>query len=58
MDYKKLLFSVFASIWIVGILVQQIHWIFINSYNITTFIIAIIEMSLPYIIFKMMEDKE
>lgn len=58
MDYKKLLFSVFASIWIVGVLVQQIHWIFINSYNITTFIIAIIEMSLPYIIFKMMEDKE
>lgn len=58
MDYKKLLFSVFASIWTVGVLVQQIHWIFINSYNITTFIIAIIEMSLPYIIFKMMEDKE
>lgn len=58
MDYKKLLFSIFASIWIVGVLVQQIHWIFINSYNITTFIIAIIEMSLPYIIFKMMEDKE
>ena len=58
MDYKKLLFSVFASIWIVGVLIQQIHWIFINSYNITTFIIAIIEMSLPYIIFKMMEDKE
>lgn len=58
MDYKKLLFSVFASIWIVGVLVQQIYWIFINSYNITTFIIAIIEMSLPYIIFKMMEDKE
>ena len=58
MDYKKLLFSDFASIWIVGVLIQQIHWIFINSYNITTFIIAIIEMSLPYIIFKMMEDKE
>lgn len=58
MDYKKLLFSVFASIWTVGVLVQQIYWIFINSYNITTFIIAIIEMSLPYIIFKMMEDKE
>ena len=58
MDYKKLLFSVFASIWIVGVLVQQIYLIFINSYNITTFIIAIIEMSLPYIIFKMMEDKE
>ena len=58
MDYKKLLFSVFASIWIVGILAQQIYWISINSYNITAFIIAIIEISLPYIIFKMMEDKE
>ena len=58
MDYKKLLFSVFASIWTVGVLVQQIYWISINSYNIAAFIIAIIEMSLPYIVFKMMEDKE
>ena len=58
MDYKKLLFSVFASIWIVGVLAQQIYWISINSYNITAFIIAIVEISLPYIIFKMMEDKE
>lgn len=58
MDYKKLLFSVFASIWIVGVLAQQIYWISINSYNITAFIIAIVEISLPYIVFKMMEDKE
>ena len=58
MDYNKILFSVFASIWTVGVLAQQIYWISINSYNITAFIVAIIEMSLPYIIFKMMEDKE
>lgn len=58
MDYKKLLFSVFASIWIVGVLAQQIYWISINSYNITAFIIAVIEISLPYIVFKIMEDKE
>ena len=58
MDYKKLLFSVFASIWTVGVLVQQIYWISTNSYNIAAFIIAIIEISLPYIVFKMMEDKE
>ena len=58
MDYKKLLFSVFAIIWTVGVLAQQIYWISINSYNITAFIIAIVEISLPYIIFKMMEDKE
>ena len=58
MDYKKLLFSVFASIWTVSVLAQQIYWISINSYNITAFIIAIIEISLPYIIFKIMEDKE
>ena len=58
MDYKKLLFSVFASIWTVGVLVQQISWISTNSYNIAAFIIAIIEISLPYIVFKMMEDKE
>ena len=58
MDYKKLLFSVFASIWTVGVLAQQIYWLSTNSYNITAFIIAIIEMSLPYIVFKIMEDKE
>ena len=58
MDYKKLLFSIFASIWTVGVLVQQIYCISINNYNITAFIIAIIEISLPYIVFIMMEDKE
>ena len=58
MDYQKLLFSVFASIWTVGVLAQQIYWISTNSYNIAAFIIAIIEISLPYIVFKMMEDKE
>ena len=58
MDYKKLLFSVFASIWTVGVLAQQIYWISTNSYNIAAFIIAIIEISLPYIVFKMIEDKE
>ena len=58
MDYKKLLFSVFASIWTVGVLAQQIYWISTNSYNIAAFIIAIIEISLPYIVFKIMEDKE
>ena len=58
MDYKKLLFSIFASIWTVGVLAQQIYWISTKSYNIAAFIIAIIEISLPYIVFKMMEDKE
>ena len=58
MDYKKLLFGVFASIWTVGVLAQQIYWISTNSYNIAAFIVAIIEISLPYIVFKMMEDKE
>ena len=58
MDYKKLLFNVFAIIWTIGVLEQQIYWISTNNYNITAFIIAIIEMSLPYIVFKIMEDKE
>ena len=57
MNYKKILLSVFAIIWTVGVLVQQIYWIS-TSYNIVSFIIAMIEMSLPYIIFKIMEDKK
>ena len=57
MNYKKILLSIFAIIWTVGVLVQQIYWIS-TSYNIVSFIIAMIEMSLPYIIFKIMEDKK
>ena len=58
MNYKELLSGASARIWTVGVLAQQIYWISINSYNITAFIIAIMEISLPYIVFKMMEDKE
>ena len=58
MDLKKILLSIFTLLWTIGVIAQQIYWISTNSYNIAAFIIAIIEISLPYIVFKMMEDKE
>ena len=56
MNYKKILLSIFAVIWIVGVIVQQIYWVSISSYNTDAFIWAIIELSFPYLIFKAMED--
>ena len=56
MNYKKILLSIFAVIWIVGVIAQQIYWVSIDSYNADSFIWAIIELSFPYLIFKAMED--
>lgn len=56
MNYKKILLNIFAGIWIAGVIVQQICWISTGSYNADSFIWAIIELSFPYLIFKVMED--
>lgn len=56
MNYKKILLSIFAIIWIIGVIAQQICWISTGSYNTDSFIWAIIELSFPYLIFKVMED--
>ena len=56
MNYKKILLNIFAIIWTVGVIAQQIYWVSIGSYNTTSFIWAIIELSFPYLIFKAVED--
>ena len=56
MNYKKILLSIFAIIWTVGVIAQQIYWVSIGNYNTTSFIWAIIELSFPYLIFKAVED--
>ena len=56
MDYKKVLFGIFAAIWIAGVLIQQIYWISTGIYNIVTFIWAIVELGIIYLVFKLMEE--
>lgn len=56
MNYKKVLFGIFAIIWTIGVLAQQIHWIHTGGYNTVAFIWAIIELCVLYLIFKVMED--
>lgn len=56
MDLKKILFSIFAIIWTIGVIAQQTYWISIGSYSIVAFIWALIELGLLYIIFKMIEE--
>ena len=56
MNYKKILLSIFAVIWTVGVIAQQIYWVSIGSYNASAFIWTIMELSFPYLIFKAVED--
>lgn len=56
MDYKKVLFGIFAAIWIAGVLIQQIYWISTGIYNIVTFIWTIVELGIIYLVFKLMEE--
>lgn len=56
MDLKKILLGIFAILWTIGVMAQQIYWVSIGSYNAATFIWTIIELSFPYLIFKALED--
>ena len=56
MNYKKILLIVFTIIWTIGVIVQQIYWISMGSYNVAAFIWTIMELSFPYLIFKALED--
>lgn len=56
MDLKKILLSIFALLWTIGVLAQQIYWIQTGGYSAIAFLWAIIELGVPYLIFKAMED--
>lgn len=56
MNYKQILVIILSTIWIVSILIQQITWISMGNYNIGAFIIALVELFLPYILFKLIEE--
>ena len=56
MNYKKILLIIFAIIWTIGVMAQQIYWVSMGSYNTATFIWTIMELSFPYLIFKALED--
>lgn len=56
MNYKKVLFGIFAVIWIAGVLIQQIYWISTEIYNIVTFIWTIVELGIIYLVVKAVEE--
>ena len=56
MNYKKVLFGIFVVIWIAGVLIQHIYWISTGIYNIVTFIWAIVELGIIYLVVKSIEE--
>lgn len=56
MDLKKIFLSIFAILWTIGVIAQQIYWISNSGYNIITATWALIELSLPYLIFNAIKE--
>ena len=56
MDLKKILLGIFAILWTIGVIAQQIYWISNGSYNIIAATWALIELSLPYLIFNAIKE--
>ena len=56
MDLKKILLSIFAILWTIGVMGQQIYWISNGGYNIIAAAWALIELSLPYLIFNAIKE--
>lgn len=54
MNYKKIILSLIALLWVVGIIAQQICWASNGDYNVACFVWAIVELSILQFIFKAM----
>ena len=56
MDLKKILLGLFAILWTVEVIAQQSYWISNGSYSIIAATWALIELSLPYLIFNAIKE--
>lgn len=56
MNYKQILVIILSIIWTISVLIQQITWISMGNYNIEAFIIALVELFLPYVLFKLIKE--
>lgn len=57
MNPKKLFFFLCSILWTAGILLQQICWMR-NGYNIFSFVIALIELSMPYLVYNVLNNED
>ena len=57
MNYEKILFYIFILVWGLVIVIQHICWILHENYNFVTFIWGLIELSIPYLIYKTITSK-
>ena len=56
MNYKKLLFYTISVIWELLVLVQQIYWIMNENYSFRAFILGVLELLIPYFIYKITKE--
>ena len=56
MKYKNIFLIVFAIIWTIGLIIEQLYWISIGNYRITTFLLSLCMLSLPFILYKTLKD--
>ena len=56
MDLKKILLGIFAILWTIGVIAQQIYWISNGGYNIIAATWTLIELSLPYLLFNAIKE--
>lgn len=56
MKYKNIFLIVFAIIWTIGLIIEQLYWISIGNYRITTFLLGLCMLSLPFILYKTLKD--
>ena len=57
MNPEKLFFFLCSILWTAGILLQQICWMR-NGYNIFSFVIALIELSMPYLVYNVLNNED
>ena len=48
----RVLFTIAYIIWVIAVLIQQICWIYSESYNSLSLIWGIMAIFMPYLIFK------
>ena len=56
MKYKNIFLIVFAIIWTIGLIIEQLYWISVGNYSITTFLLSLCMLSLPFILYKTLKD--
>lgn len=57
MNLLRFIYVICSLLWTALVLIQQISWI-ANGYNVSSFIICVMELLFPYFIYKVITDKD